>query len=74
MNEKDFTIQKLNTVADSFDCVEESRLVLCYKGEMIPYQTAGIYLSTKEKTSFIVEFDVCSSDGGLEISEWGFNE
>ena len=74
MKRKDFTIQKLMTVMEDCSPEDEQRLVLCYKGESVPFHRSGIYLNTDNKTSFIVEFDVCANNDGLEINDWGYND
>tara|TARA_R110000744_G_scaffold274175_1_gene387335 strand:+ start:321 stop:548 length:228 start_codon:yes stop_codon:yes gene_type:complete len=74
MNKDDFTIQRLHTVKDCSDYDSSgNRLVLCYRGELIPFQNTGIYLSTGTKEVFVVEFEVDGPAEGLEINDWGFN-
>ncbi len=74
MDARDFTIQRLHTVENCSDSDPSGdRLVLCYRGERIPFQSTGIYFSTGEEESFVVEFKVDGRDNGLEIKDWGYD-
>lgn len=59
LDRKDFTIQKLSDFGQ-----ESEQLVLCYKGEVIPFQTRTEYFSSGNipgSSHFVVTFECIKS-------------
>ena len=67
MNRKDFTIQKAHTIPNAG---KGDNLLLCYKGELVPFQVSTSYeTSAGSVPQFVVRFECFGGEDSLAIRE-----